>query len=434
MELKLPPFVMKIVQGLHSAGYEAYIVGGAPRDLCLNRPVADWDVATSASPEAIRDIFSGNRHFSLKHGTVTLVQEDALYEVTTFRGPGGLGRSLKEDLGCRDFSINAMAYDVDSKELIDPYGGREDAARRTIRTVGHAQERFSEDPLRLMRAVRIATQLGFRIEPKTIEALASMADRLGSAATERIREELLKILLCERPSRGFNMMLRTGLLKVFLPELMEGYLKRQNRYHRYTIYKHIMETVDRVDPEPVLRLTALFHDIAKPRCREKVDGRWLFLGHSEASARLAAEIMGRLKFGKEITTRVTHLIAHHIIGYHTRWSDGAVRRFIRRVGLDNTEYLIAFRRADLEAHGTGEENAHLLAALEERIAGLVQRALTEKPRDLAIDGKKVMEVLGISPGPEVGRALEKLLDAVTDHPERNTEAGLVEMLKGMQRG
>lgn len=433
MELEIPPFVMEIVQGLQSAGYEAYIVGGAPRDLCLNRPVTDWDVATSASPERIRAIFSGIRHFSLKHDTVTLVRKGARYEVTTFRGPAGPGRSLTEDLGCRDFTINAMAYDAAGKGLIDPHGGRQDIGRRAIRTVGNARERFSEDPLRLMRAVRIATQLGFRIEPHTMEVLVSMADRLALAATERIRDELLKILLCKRPSRGFNMLLRTGLLKVFLPELLEGVLKRQNRYHRYTIYKHIMETIDQVDPRPVLRLTALFHDIAKPRCREKIDGQWRFLRHEEASAKLAGQIMGRLRFGNEITRQVTHLIAHHIIGYGPQWTDGAVRRFIRRVGLDHWEYLITFRRADLKAHGTGEEELHLLETLEERIKGLVREALAEGTRDLAVDGQKVMEVLGICPGPEVGRALERLLEAVTDHPEKNTEAGLVEMLKGMQR-
>ena len=434
MELKIPPFVMKVVQTLHSAGYEAYIVGGAPRDMCLNRPVTDWDVATSAPPEVIGEIFSGIRQFSLKHDTVTLVQGRTLYEVTAFRGPRGLGGSLKEDLGCRDFTINAMAYDVVDGGLIDPHGGEEDIARRVIRTVGDARERFSEDPLRLMRAVRIATQLGFRIEPKTKEVLASMADRLALAATERIRDELMKILLCGRPSRGFNMMLRTGLLKVFLPELREGYLKRQNRHHRYTIYKHVMETIDQVDPNPILRLTALLHDIAKPRCRKREEGRWRFLGHEEASTRLAGEIMGRLRFGNEITKQVTHLIAHHNIGYDPQWSDGAVRRFIRRVGLENWEYLIAFRRADLKAHGMGGEKLALLDGLEERVRELVRGALMDKTRDLAIDGHKVMEVLGISPGAEVGRALEKLLEAVTDHPESNTEAGLVEMLKGMQRG
>ena len=230
------------------------------------------------------------------------------------------------------------------------------------------------------------------------------------------------------------MMRRTGLLKVFLPELLEGYLKRQNRYHRYTIYRHIMETIDQVDPNPVLRLTALFHDIAKPRCREKVEGQWRFLGHVEASSGLAGEIMGRLRFGNEITKQVTHLIAHHIIDYGPQWSDGAVRRFVRRVGPDNWEYLIAFRRADLKAHGMGGEGLRLLEALEERVREQVRGTLTERTQDLAIDGHKVMEVLGISPGPEVGRALEKLLEAVTDHPERNTEAGLVEMLRGIHRG
>ncbi|MBW2205478.1 MAG: HDIG domain-containing protein [Deltaproteobacteria bacterium] len=433
VKMDIPPFVTKIIQGLQRAGHEAYIVGGAPRDAYLRRPIMDWDITTSASPEKIKTAFSGIRHFSLKHGTVTLVHNGQLYEVTCFRGSRGIGKNLKEDLGLRDFTINAMAYEPGSEKLLDPYGGRGDIAQGLVRAVGAPEDRFREDPLRLMRAIRIANQLGFRIDPKTLDALISMANLLKTVATERVRDEIMKVLLCRKSSIGFNLMRRTGLLNVFLPELMEGYLKRQNTYHRFTIFKHVMVTVDRVDADPVLRLTALFHDIAKPRCRTKSDGRWRFLGHEEASAGLAEEIMERLKFGKETRQEVTHLIFHHLIGYGSQWTDGAVRRLIRKVGPENVGRLLAFRRADLLAHGMGNEKLHLLDELEERIEKVSAEFLVKKRGDLAIDGSQVMAFLGLSPGPEVGKVLGELMEAVADQPERNTEEGLLELLKAMKK-
>ena len=227
-------------------------------------------------------------------------------------------------------------------------------------------------------------------------------------------------------------MVRTGLLRQILPELLEGYLKRQNAYYRYTIYRHIMETIDRVDPDPILRLIALLHDIAKPRTRGKIKGEWRFFGHEEASARLAKEIMLRLKFGNDMIGKVTNLIAHHMVGYDPVWSDGAVRRLIRRVGPENIGRLLSFRRADLLAHGLKDQKLKLLSELEKRVEGLRERPLVERTCDLAIDGYEVMEVLGLNPGPEVGEALEVLMEKVTDHPELNTQERLIALLKGMK--
>ena len=425
-------FVMTILKRLQTCGYQAYIVGGAVRDICLHRPVTDWDVATSAPPAKIRSLFRDIKNFSLRHDTVTLVDGAHLTEVTTYKGSKNFGHTIEEDLRHRDFTINSMAYDMEKKTILDPNKGREDILRKFVRAVGDPERRFREDPLRLLRAVRIATELGFRIERQTLKTISMMADQLINVAHERIREELMKILMSPRPSHGFNLLKRTGLLRQILPELLEGYLKRQNAYHRYTIYKHIMETVDRVAPEPILRLIALLHDIAKPRTREKVKGEWRFFGHEEASARLAKEIMLRLKFGNDMIGEVTNLIAHHMVGYDPVWSDGAVRRLIRRVGPENMDHLLSFRRADLLAHGLKGQKLKLLSELEKRIEGLSERPFVMKARDLAIDGHEVMEVLGLRPGPEVGEALEILMEKVTDGPELNTQERLIAILKGMK--
>ena len=431
--MDIPGFVMKILKRLHTSGYQAYIVGGAVRDICLNRPVTDWDVATSASPEEIKSIFSDITNFSLKHGTVTLVDAGRHYEVTAFRGSINFGHTIKEDMSHRDFTINAMAFDAEKKEIMDLYDGREDISRKLIRAVGDPRDRFNEDPLRLLRAVRIATELSFEIETETKKTISIMADQLAFMAQERIREELMKILMSQKPSIGFNLMVRTGLLKQVLPELLEGYLKRQNAYHRYTIYKHIMETIDLVEATPVLRLAALLHDIAKPRVRKKMNGEFRFLGHEVASAELAGEIMERLKFSNERAGQVKDLIVHHMIGYNSEWSGGAVRRLIRRVGPENIDNLLSFRKADLLAHGMKNHKLDLLGELEKRVEKIRKRPLVTKSRDLAIDGHMIMEFFGMPPGPEVGNVLKILMEKVTDHPELNTEEGLVDILKRMKR-
>lgn len=431
--MELPKFVGLIIGALHSSGFEAYVVGGAVRDFCLERPVMDWDVTTSASPEDIKSLFSRIRHFSLKHDTVTLVHCGHQFDVTTFRGGENSGASLEADLGHRDFTINAMAYDASQRVLLDPHGGRGDISGKLVRAVGRPDERFREDPLRLIRAVRFALEPGFRIEEETFRSMTRGAKLLEEVAEERTREELLKILLCDRPSRAFALMRRAGLLRVVLPELVEGYLKRQNVHHRFTIFRHIMETVDRVAPNPVLRLTALFHDIAKPRVRKKINGKFRFYGHEEASASLAGEIMARLKFSRDLTERVTGLIARHMIGYSREWSDGAVRRLIGRVGKENIGMLLAFRRADLLAHGILDHKLGLLSELEERVHRMMSYPLALGVSDLAIDGNRVMQVLSLKPGPAVGKILDALVQRVLDNPELNREERLVAAVKEIGR-
>jgi tRNA nucleotidyltransferase (CCA-adding enzyme) len=431
--LCIPAFVLEIIRKLHDAGFTAYLVGGAVRDALLNRPVADWDIATSASNDEIGSIFHDVRHFNLKHETVTLVHNKIHYEVTTMRGASLQAGAIEEDLGHRDFTINAMAYDPSKGVVMDLYNGNQDLKKRMIRAVGNPVERFMEDPLRLIRAVRISIELGFSIEDGTWKDITGMSSSLTLAACERIRDELMKMLLTRRPSSGFKLLARSGLLKAFLPELMEGYLMRQNHWHRYTVFRHILETVNHVEPDPVLRLAALFHDIAKPRVRAKIKGEFRFHGHAEASALLAGAIMDRLKFSKEMTRAAVNLIAHHMVEYDRHWSDGAIRRLIRRFDPDPVERLLSFRRADLLAHGTVNEDLNLLAELEERVRRLTKTPQAGHIRDLALDGQKVMDILGIPPGPDVGKVLNFLMEKVTDRPELNTEEALKKLVLTMDK-
>ncbi len=433
--MEIPNFIMTILERLNAAGHEAFVVGGAVRDHCLGRKLTDWDVATSAGAEEIRALFESTKHFSLKHDTVTLVSSELHCEVATFKGVKGFGRTIEEDLGSRDFTINAMAYDAGKGEIIDANEGRKDISRRLIRAVGSPEQRFLEDPARLLRAVRFATELQYKIDFKTFQAISAMAEALERVAQERIRDELLKILMSQKPSKGFHLMRKTGLLKCVLPELLEGYRKKQDASHRFTIYKHIMETVDYVPPDPVLRLTSLFHDIGKPRMTKKCNKTFRFIGHEKASAVMSKEIMIRLKFNRGMISKVTNLVACHMdaAGYHEGWRDSAVRRLIRRVGPENIDCLLVFRKADILAHGLVDQKMALFSAFKKRVEEVRKRPLVLRNRDLAIDGHRVMDVLGLPQGPEVGKVLEQLLEMVMDHPEWNTkerlEALLEEMLK-----
>jgi poly(A) polymerase/tRNA nucleotidyltransferase (CCA-adding enzyme) len=430
--INIPKFLMDVINRLQGAGFKAYVVGGAIRDVFLNRPVTDWDLATSASPQEVESLFYDIRSFCLKHKTVTLVEKGALYELTSMRGDEKAGFDIETDLGHRDFTLNAMAYDVVGKSVIDPYGGREDITKRIIRSVGNPEDRFIEDPLRLLRSVRFAIEFGFRIEQGTMNSLCQLSGLLALTARERIRDELMKILMSQRPSVGFSLLRRSGLLKQFLPELLEGFRKKQNNHHRYTIYRHIMETVDIVKPDPLLRLVALFHDIAKHRVRKRINGEFRFFGHAGESARLAGEIMRRLRFSRNIIKEVTKLVSLHMINYEPQWTDGAIRRLMRKAGPERFDRLLSFRKADLWAHGRGDEGTGPLLELEDRIGSIKDNRNTANDLgDLAIGGDIVMDILGIPPGPDVGRALDMLMEKVTDQPSLNTKKGLIGILKGM---
>jgi tRNA nucleotidyltransferase (CCA-adding enzyme) len=406
---RIPAFVRSVISSLHRAGHEAHVVGGAVRDLCMGRPVADWDVTTSATPAQIASVFARLRSFSLKHETVTLVHKGKHYEVTSFRG---LNQTLEEDLKHRDFTINAMAYDMKRSVVIDPWGGRTDIGKKVVRGVVSPEDRFREDPLRLIRAVRIATELGFRIEGKTLKAISSMADAITSPPPERIRDEIIRILLCEKPSQGLRLLDATGLFDLILPELVR-------------IGKGKGRVVDRAPPDSALRLAALFRPTAQGASPDQ-----------EAKAEeVAKRIMVRLRFSKTLIRQVIKLVEEErvLAGYQPSWSDGDLRRFIRRVGVEHLEPLIALRRARLMSlPRAGNKPLDLLNEMHARTRGLIKMPLVRGPQDLAINGSKVMEVRGLPPGPEIGRILKQLSDALMDHPEWNTRRKLVAMVKQMK--
>ncbi len=427
--LRLPSFVHGAVQRLRNAGHESYIVGGALRDTLLKRSIPDWDISTSATSEQIRTLFIDTRSYRLKHDTVTLIVQGQRMEITPFRGTE---KTILGDLSRRDFTINSMAHDTLLETLIDPWEGKKDLERRRIRATGDPESRFREDPIRLLRGIRLAVELDFRIQEGTLAAMRSMASTISYAPWERIRDELIKVLMCETPSRGFNMLSETGLLNHVMPELSEGTGVEQNSYHRLTVFDHIMETLDRVPAVLHLRLAALLHDIAKPRVRTYDDDQWRFFGHEEAGARLAEEIMGRLRLPRFLIKRVVGLVRYHMIKYSPEWGDPAVRRLLRKVGPEHIYDLLALRRADLEAHGTFREPEAPLNELEIRIRSLIRERAATCLTHLAVDGHTVMKVLNLTSGPMVGKCLDELLEMVTDRPGLNNEKDLVEILLSMK--
>ena len=405
-QTRVPDIVRMILRRLKGAGFAAYIVGGAVRDMVMGRKPTDWDVATSAAASDLGDLFPRLKQFSLQHGTVTLVHEGEHYEVSAFRGPSP---TIGDDLAHRDFTINAMAWEPDDEMLIDPWGGSRDLALRIVRSVGAPEDRFREDPLRLLRAARLCCELGFRIHRKTRESMSGMAPMLATVAKERVRDELMGILASEKPSLGFRTMVRANLVKEVLPEL-------------HNTIGPIMEAMDRMAPDPVLRLAALFHDIAEPGAKEAPEVE---------SARIAEAAMRRLRFSERLISQVTHLVRHHrdAINYHPSWDEGAVRRLVRKVGAEQLELFFFLCRGCLESQG---KDARLLSDLEDRVKTNLKTGFPRKLQDLRVDGRKVMEICGINGGPEVGRVLEALLEEVLDHPEWNTEEKLVERLKEMR--
>ena len=431
--IKIPYFVRYILERLNKNGFSAFIVGGAIRDALLKRDALDWDITTGATAHEIQSVFKGVRQFSLKHGTVTLMESGASFEVTAMKGDGGKKADILTDLNHRDFTVNAMAYDLKKSVVIDPHGGALDIKRKILRGVNNPADRYREDPLRMLRAIRIAGELGFEIDKSAIDSIPPMSFLLNQISAERIRDELIRIILCNRPSDLLETLRITGMMENIMPELLEGYEMEQNSWHRFSVYKHTLETVNSVPPNPILRLAALLHDIGKPRVRKEIDGEYHFYNHENVSSLIAEEIMERLRFSREEIKKVISLISHHMIDYCEEWSDAAVRRLIRKAGRAYIGDLLALRKADILAHGTTENSLLLIEDLEKRISGMMNEDTVIDVTDLAVDGKKVMDIMGLGQGQEVGKVLRKLLELITDNPELNSEDRLTEILIGLRK-
>ena len=443
---QVPPDVLAICRRLRGSGHQAHLVGGGVRDMIAGRPPADFDLATDARPDAVVALF---RTFAiptgLKHGTVTVLTETRRpVEVTTFRGEGEYldGRrptsvtyvdSLDEDLGRRDFTMNAIAYDPLAGVVTDPYDGQGDLARGLIRAVGDPLVRFREDGLRPMRGVRQAAQLEFEIAPPTLAAIPQTLDVFRKVSAERIRDELFKMLAARRPSRGLALMHTTGLLGEVIPELLEGVGCTQNRFHKHDVFEHTLSVVDETSGDPVLRLGALLHDVGKPRARqprEGAPGEYSFFKHEYVGAEMADAICRRLKLANADRERVVALVKNHMFFYMPDWSDGTIRRFVRRVGgQEGLADLFALREGDVRGRGFGENPDVELGELRRRISEVAHEDAALKVTDLAIDGRDVMRILGIPPSREIGVLLERLLERVLDDPSLNEREKLEALLR-----
>ncbi len=442
----IPDDVLGVCRRLVHAGYQAYLVGGSVRDLIIGRQVGDFDVATSARPEEILRVFGAR--FSvptgLQHGTVTVLagQPPRHVEVTTFRGEGEyldgrhpsvvkFGASLEEDLARRDFTMNAIAYDPETRRLIDHHQGQEDIARRVVRTVGDPVQRFSEDGLRPMRAVRQATQLGFEVDPDTLAAIAVTLHVFRKVSAERVRDELLKLLVAPHPSRGVELMRQTGLLAEVLPELIPAIGCQQNRFHVHDVYQHCLATLDAVPPEPILRLAALVHDVGKPASkapREDAPEEFGFFKHEYLGAEMVAPVAARLRLSRAEAELLVGLVGQHMFYYTPDWTDGTIRRFVKRVGSGRLPLLFALREADIVSRGRGEDPQGETRELRERIARVAAEDAALHIKDLAVDGRDVMRLLAIPPSAKVGQVLERLLERVLDDPSLNQKETLERLI------
>ncbi len=442
-DLQVPKDVERVVEKLTAAGHAAYVVGGCVRDAIRGVDPQDWDVATDATPDEIQKLFSRSLYTN-RFGTVIVRSGEHEVEVTTYRTEAdytdhrrpdrvAFTDSLHEDLSRRDFTMNAMAWRPSRNgapgELVDPFGGQRDLAARVLRAVREPEERFREDALRMLRAVRFATLLDLRIDDRTAQAIRACAPLAATLSGERVNQETAKMLSAPRPSVAFRMLSDVGLLAVICPELEECKKTPQDKVGAEDVFEHSLATVDATPANDlVLRLAGLFHDIGKPETF--ADGH--FHQHEFVGEFKARQILRRWKFDKETVAEVTHLIRNHMFWYETHWTDAAVRRFIRKIGLDYIPALFALRRADNIGSGARSPRMYALEALWQRVEKEIAAANAFSPRDLKIDGTDVMRELGIPPGREVGRILGDLFERVLDEPALNTREKLIELAKAMR--
>jgi tRNA nucleotidyltransferase (CCA-adding enzyme) len=437
--VKIPPGVLAVCARLAEKGYRAWIVGGCVRDLLRGAAVADWDIATSARPEQVQKCFRRVIPTGIQHGTVTVHHEGESYEVTTLRGETTYsdGRrpdsvvfvdDITADLARRDFTVNAIALDPLTDTIIDPFDGQGDLRRRVLRAVGEASLRFSEDGLRALRAARFVASLELELDPATASAIRPALDTYRKVSAERVRDEWIKALKARRPSRAFEVMREHGLLEVSAPELLPQVGCDQNKWHRYDVWGHAMACVDASLGDPILRLSAVLHDIGKPVTRAFSDktNDYTFYDHERVGAEMVEPLLTRLRFSNDERERVAHLVRHHLVCYDSSWSDAAVRRWIRRIGQERLEDLYALNEADIRGKDVDKvPELEPLFELKARVADIIARGEALSARDLAIGGRELIHQLGMKPSPRMGVLLERLLEEVIEDPTRNDAALLL---------
>jgi len=446
--MKIPKEVKFVVDKLKKKNYEAYLVGGCVRDLLRKAEPEDWDVATNANPKEIGKIFL--RSFTdNKFGTVTVltVSKDPKLkeiEITPFRTeekytdkrhPDKVkwAKTIEEDLARRDFTINALATGLEGSELkiVDPFGGQKDLKNKIIRAVGKAEDRFSEDSLRMLRAVRFATIFGFNIEEKTSQAIKKNSPWLQAISKERIRDELLKIIMAEKAADGIGFLREMGLLKYIIPELEEGYKVSQNKHHIYDCYEHALLSLKyaaKKDFNKYVRIAALLHDIGKPRAKRGEGSDATFYGHEVIGAKMTAQILNRLRFSKKDIERIVKLVRYHLFYYNVdEVSETSVRRLVRQVGIENMDELLEVRMADRIGSGCPKAEPYKLRHLRYIIERVSQDPISVKT--LKVNGNNIIKILNTSAGPKIGWILDVLLGCVLIDPKKNKKDFLEKEVK-----
>lgn len=438
MFIELPKNVKRIIETLEAAGYEAYAVGGCVRDSLLGRVPNDWDITTSANPYETKALFKRTFDTGIKHGTISVLMDKEIYEVTTFRIDGEyedsrhpkevtFTRELREDLLRRDFTINAMAYNP-TVGLVDLYNGVDDLNNKIIRCVGRAEDRFSEDALRIMRAVRFAAQLEFGIDKETREAIQKLAPTLSKISAERIQVELVKMMTSNHPEY-IEMAYDLGITKIILPEFdIMMQTEQNNPNHCYSVGVHTIEALKHTSNDKVLRLATLFHDMGKPEAKKTVDGVDKFKGHPEISAKLAHEVFKRLKFDNDTENKVCKLVLYH------DWQINAVpehiRRYINRIGEEAFPIIFELNEADLLAQSEyrRKEKMDHYQELKNAYEEVIRKNECVSLKTLSVKGKDLIEA-GVPAGPALGEELKRLLDIVLDDPSKNTRDYLLSLIK-----
>jgi len=430
LHISLPEDVKLIIRTINEAGYEAYAVGGCVRDRLLNKEPDDYDITTSATPDVIKGLFRRTIDTGIEHGTVTVMMGSVGYEITTYRIDGkyednrhpssvSFTRSLKEDLLRRDFTINAMAYN-DEDGLVDPFNGRQDLIDGIVRCVGNPMERFNEDALRIMRAVRFSAQLGYVIEDETKAAMRALSDNLKDVSAERIHTELVK-LLCSKHPENIRTAYELGLTKVFLPEFDRMMETPQNHpHHMYSVGEHTIKGMELIEPDRILRLSMLLHDSGKPSVKTTdKTGRDHFHGHQEVSARIAVEVLRRLKFDNKSIKMIRTICKYH--DNRTDATGSVVRHEINEVGVELYPMLLKVRRADIMAQSTfmREEKLKRVDDYEAVYNEAIENNYCLEMKSLCISGRDLLK-LGYPNSPVLGDELELLLDRVLDDPTLNT--------------
>ncbi len=444
MQIRLPDKVKKIIETLTAAGYEAYAVGGCVRDCVLGREPNDWDITTSARPEETKRLFAKTVDTGIRHGTVMVLLGGEGFEVTTYRIDGVYedGRhprqvtftaSLEEDLKRRDFTVNAMAYS-EQNGLVDIYGGMKDIEEGVIRCVGDAGERFTEDALRMLRAVRFSAQLGYRIEEKTQEAIRQLSLNLKLISAERIQAELVKLVTSKHPDY-LRVAFETGITQQILPEFDLCMKTEQNNpHHCYSVGEHILHSMLEIEPDKVLRLGMLFHDIGKPETLT-VDSEGIThnKGHAAVGEKMTRQILRRLKFDNDTIDKVSRIVLCH--DQEIDATDSGVRRAVSRIGEDIFPLLFAVQNADIRAQSSyrREEKLRKLAYIQQIYEGIRDRKECLSLKDLAVSGSDLIAA-GMPAGREIGVLLNELLELVLEDPQRNTREELLSVCREKIQG